>query len=158
MPSCNDSDGGFEIYLKGTSSGYWNEAGNLGYAEKTDYCLSASTLVEYYNQQACAIASWEEQCPGGCQDGACVQSDLPPAPPEDSEPVSQPASWASGAAVPVATPAMPIPGAAAPVEVPASPAKPLEPAQPPQQDNRLDVIISLLEEIRQMLLQILAKI
>lgn len=157
MPSCNDSDGGFEIYLKGTSSGYWNEAGSLGYAEKTDYCLSASTLVEYYNQQACAIASWEEQCPGGCQDGACVQSDLPPAPPEDSEPVSQPASWASCAAEP-ATPGGPMGGGAVPVGVPASPAKPAEPAQPPLQDNRLDMIISLLEEIRQMLQQILDRI
>jgi hypothetical protein len=42
--SCSDTDGGFDIFLQGTVSGY--NLGNL--YEHTDYCLNTTFLVEYY--------------------------------------------------------------------------------------------------------------
>lgn len=42
--SCSETDNGFDIYIQGTTSGYLNEE----YYSDIDYCLSNTTLVEYY--------------------------------------------------------------------------------------------------------------
>ncbi|VVC04524.1 Uncharacterised protein [Candidatus Bilamarchaeum dharawalense] len=70
-PTCSDSDGGADIYIKGhlqtESSDYY------------DSCVDASNLLEYY----CSGTSQAHNnyaCPSGyeCSDGACILSGVPP--------------------------------------------------------------------------------
>ena len=68
-PVCTDSDGGKNIYLKGTVSG------SLG--SFTDYCNSSNPgeLIEYY----CIsdfVQSNNIQCPNGCENGICKPEKL----------------------------------------------------------------------------------
>lgn len=70
--SCSDTDGGWEVFLQGTVSGY-----NLGDPyEHTDYCWDAQWLVEHFcigNQYSssfhdCDTGNYTMQC----SNGACV--------------------------------------------------------------------------------------
>lgn len=73
--SCSETDGGHEIYLKGTNSGIYN--GNSYAAD--DYCMQTpDDLFEYAcngNQNGGQVVT----CEHGCVDGACVE------PPEEEE-------------------------------------------------------------------------
>jgi hypothetical protein len=66
--TCEDTDGGFNIFVRGTVSGfYFGEPYSY-----TDYCQNNNTLNEYY----CTGSSWamnSTNCPQGygCRDGAC---------------------------------------------------------------------------------------
>lgn len=88
IPSCVDSDGGVNIYEKGTVEGL-NPNGTSG--SYTDFCISSSVCLlsdpncatQYYtNEGFCQggsdgksyIASKLQPCDQGCTDGACIPS------------------------------------------------------------------------------------
>jgi hypothetical protein len=72
-PECTDSDGGNNIYVKGTTKGYLLDSSM--YVEKSDYCViegeENGRLVESfcYNGQ---VADINHDCPAGCVDGECI--------------------------------------------------------------------------------------
>jgi len=73
-PSCTDSDGGINYYVKGTVR-YFDGAGYYNYS---DYCFSSTGLYERY----CSgnyVYGTTYYCPYGCSDGACVNV-TPPTP------------------------------------------------------------------------------
>ncbi|MBO3800174.1 MAG: hypothetical protein FGF52_03880 [Candidatus Brockarchaeota archaeon] len=82
----SDSDGGINYNVKGTARGF-NTTTQRCEEEKTDYCLGASTLLEYYisgadlktSLGACYCKNGQAGC---CYDGRCVEcltdSDCPP--------------------------------------------------------------------------------
>ncbi len=77
-PTCVDSDGGMNLDVRGTTTTTGSEWGAGG----TDYCQSATSLVEY----SCSIYGHSvpsgETCPSGqvCQDGACTATPVTPTP------------------------------------------------------------------------------
>ena len=70
--TCTDSDGGNNIYVKGTAS--------TGSSTATDFCYSTNSVTEYYcsSQTATALTSLTYVCPIGysCVTGACVQGNI----------------------------------------------------------------------------------
>lgn len=78
---CMDTDGGENIYEKGTLLNVYNATGK----NPTDYCLdyAPGTLVEYsceYNMEEGYLGTMGEgiysasiRCPKGCKNGACVK-------------------------------------------------------------------------------------
>jgi hypothetical protein len=223
---CIDSDGGQDFSVKGTVTGDsgaykqfvlglgetpWLSADSpYNYTVIHDFCMfNLDFNYQSIAEGFCAKdfrGNWhvgyiQTACPEGtvCMDGACVQKEMPPAPPgsqcedgaaegecsnekpkaceggelvDDAEKCGCPAGMiAAGTQCTSATtakapqaycatspvPAAASPGGAAPSEVAATPAKPAEPAQPQEQDSRLDRIIALLEQIRDILLKIIGK-
>ena len=67
-PSCTDSDGGKNYYVKGTVTFESND----GSKTYTDECSSSSNLMEFYCKNK-IVQSQQITCPSGytCQDGAC---------------------------------------------------------------------------------------
>lgn len=66
---CTDSDGGKNLYTKGTTSGkYGTVAGSSTY---NDYCLSDNQLVEYYCSGSNVLFR-TYSCSDSCASGACV--------------------------------------------------------------------------------------
>ena len=65
MASCIDSDGGKNIFVKGTTKSINKIA--------TDECntLNNNFITEYYCQENEAISTYA-QCPNSCKDGACT--------------------------------------------------------------------------------------
>ncbi|MEK6969333.1 MAG: hypothetical protein AABW48_02805 [Nanoarchaeota archaeon] len=65
---CIDTDGGDNIYKKGTTTG----PGLIG--PKTDYCQATTVLSEYFCNQDYIMTERLRTCPSGwtCSDGACV--------------------------------------------------------------------------------------
>ena len=72
--SCTDTDGGFEIYKEGNTTGILRFNGTV--VTETDSCAGWSTLTEYY-----CDGSWVKKqsvnCEYGCTDGACRVGDAP---------------------------------------------------------------------------------
>ena len=74
--TCTDSDGGNEIYLKGTVTG--KEIGTSKIISKTDYCTNQNNVVEYFcndiypNYEPGYVNNVIKSCPNSCVDGACV--------------------------------------------------------------------------------------
>jgi hypothetical protein len=64
---CSDSDGGKDVFAKGTAV--------TGSKTATDRCMSADSVYEFYCDNG-AIANQTLACPAGygCNDGACVKS------------------------------------------------------------------------------------
>ncbi|MCX6771764.1 MAG: PKD domain-containing protein [Candidatus Micrarchaeota archaeon] len=90
--ACSDTDGGPDIYVKGTASGY--EAGTLNYVVRTDYCKSPTEIVEYFREYSCTVNNRTWECPNGCYDGACnppVPGGAAPSPAPPPPTVSKPA-------------------------------------------------------------------
>ena len=67
--TCTDSDSGKDYYVKGTVT---DIDGN-----GTDYCSGANDLTEYFCGTQLQLNSETYTCPNGCQDGACVSSEIP---------------------------------------------------------------------------------
>jgi len=79
QPTCTDSDGGFNLYKKGTAT-----ATKDSYSQsKTDYC-DGGNVFEYYcrgsnnevidnGESGTHIDGEYETCPNGCTDGACIK-------------------------------------------------------------------------------------
>ena len=69
--SCSDTDGGYNINVKGTISGYYNGQPYVN----TDYCSSTTVLLEYYCIGGSKSSS-SYPCAGNttssCVDGACI--------------------------------------------------------------------------------------
>jgi len=69
--SCNDTDGGQVLRVKGTSTGYYN---GFSYS-KTDYCMTDTSIREYW---CVGNLNYEQNfnCQSGetCINGACVSS------------------------------------------------------------------------------------
>ena len=68
-PTCVDSDGGEDYYVKGTAS--------VNAKDYTDYCSDSSILAEYYCDTSNNVAEKLFTCPSGCKDGACIISSIP---------------------------------------------------------------------------------
>lgn len=64
-PRCTDSDGGFDLHIKGTATVV--EDGKVTW-EKEDFCFDSNTLYEYYCQDG-TIMHESTRCP--CSDGVC---------------------------------------------------------------------------------------
>jgi len=73
--TCTDSDGGKDVYTKGTAT---NTAGGKG----EDSCIGTSKVAEYYCNPDGTYAEEDKSCPSGyqCSSGACVESEEPPQP------------------------------------------------------------------------------
>lgn len=75
---CTDSDGGDNIYTKGTATG--KELGTNNTVSKTDYCYDSNNVVEnfcgdiYPGYPRGYVNNGIKSCPNGCSDGACIQS------------------------------------------------------------------------------------
>ena len=76
--SCTDSDGGNNIYIKGTTTGPDAYGGNTSrIATYTDSCDGTSRVLEFYcnttNSNSPYVTATNIPCPTGttCQDGAC---------------------------------------------------------------------------------------
>jgi hypothetical protein len=74
--SCSETDGGYDIYVKGLNTGYYN--GN--YFSSDDYCMNQTLypgdLMEYTCQESNNIISNSAEiitCDNYCYDGACVE-------------------------------------------------------------------------------------
>ncbi len=69
-PTCADTDGGSNIYTKGTVNAT-NSSGTYSY---TDYCISSSHVKEYYCQNNQALST-NAYCSKGCSNynGACTR-------------------------------------------------------------------------------------
>jgi len=65
-PTCTDSDGGYNIYVRGSSI-------DATGANRTDFCGS-NVLLEYYCDITNTTQGNTTVCPNGCYDGACVSS------------------------------------------------------------------------------------
>jgi hypothetical protein len=76
-PECTDSDGGPNIYVKGTTKGIL--AGSSMYIEKSDYCViegeTEGRLVESYCNDG-QVVSITQQCRVGCINGICTEPNL----------------------------------------------------------------------------------
>lgn len=74
-PTCNDTDNGYNIYVKGTC-----KDNNPLPFERTDNCQAATQLQEYWCSAPLTPGSEEScisevvACPYGCVDGACKQA------------------------------------------------------------------------------------
>jgi hypothetical protein len=69
--SCTDSDGGSNLFVKGTVSGYFD---NIPYS-KTEICLSSTELLEYYcggNYHYNFTYNCAGNMTSACSNGACV--------------------------------------------------------------------------------------
>jgi hypothetical protein len=78
VPGCTDSDGGNNIYIKGTTTGPDAYGGNTSrIATYTDSCDGTSRVLEFYcnttNSKSPYVTANNIACPSGytCQDGAC---------------------------------------------------------------------------------------
>ena len=71
QPTCVDSDGGLNPYVKGT----YQTCHSDGWCTlpRSDACLNANTLREAYCENNIAIENFSVNCPNGCSDGACLQ-------------------------------------------------------------------------------------
>jgi len=76
---CTDTDGGKDYSVKGIASGY---ARNGDEAELEDTCMEAGEHVgqlgEYFCLENGVVAVDFYSCPAGCQDGACVVTEILP--------------------------------------------------------------------------------
>lgn len=74
---CTDSDGGNNIYVKGTTTGEVRCAGPCSprrVATDTDLCLDGTRLNEWYCDPDDGYPTIQgNTCPNGCRDGACVK-------------------------------------------------------------------------------------
>lgn len=68
---CTDSDGGINIYQKGTTKGY--QIGTKEIISKTDYCLN-SRLVEFFCTADSEVNNAVKDCLMGCINGACLST------------------------------------------------------------------------------------
>ncbi len=71
-PTCEDSDGGVNKFVKGTTSGLFEDTEEL--TETTDECLYNTVVTEY----ACLNGKVYGQnlpCPNGCEAGACIEAE-----------------------------------------------------------------------------------
>jgi len=66
--SCTDTDGGFNIFKKGTAK---NSIGSY-----TDYCKEWNTVVEHHCIGENTVEWKSAECKVGCVDGACLDEDL----------------------------------------------------------------------------------
>ncbi len=66
LPQCSDSDGGEEIFVKGTTT--------YGSTVYEDYCLSYNVIYEYYCEDG-VLNQKQVMCPDGmdCENGYCVE-------------------------------------------------------------------------------------
>ncbi len=72
-PSCNDSDGGLNYYVKGNTFGNSQDGSNWS---KTDYC-EESIVLEYDCNNNMPGDGGSFVCPNGCIDGSCITSCSP---------------------------------------------------------------------------------
>ncbi|MBI2581337.1 hypothetical protein HYV85_06080 [Candidatus Woesearchaeota archaeon] len=75
---CSDSDGGENLYVKGTTSGLTSIGGK---DVETDSCsVPGGRLIEYVCNQFNIVLGYSSDCPSGykCSDGACVSASAPP--------------------------------------------------------------------------------
>ena len=178
--ACNDTDGGKDFYKKGmVTQGKW---------EYLDICVTKNRLFENYcngTTQAIEAHICEYGCfEGACNPQMAPAPDSPPAPPvticgdgtkEGECSAVKPKMCVNGVLTgnaaqcgcPAGTSAVGTQCASSSVAapqpsmlpVPAQPSKAMKPAVPlPEQPSLLERILSLLEEIKQILLQILKKI
>ena len=74
---CFDSDDGQNFLVKGTTTGIFDET--IGEIETvTDFCIDDTWVQEYYcghPRNLNAIVTTSNNCPYGCDDGACIGSD-----------------------------------------------------------------------------------
>jgi len=75
--ACSDSDGGIDLYEKGTTTGNY---GTVGFMENEDYCITYGSNEGKVVEYSCT-GSWQQyhvyDCPSGytCSDGHCVDED-----------------------------------------------------------------------------------
>ncbi|GEM_PF-3431298 len=75
--TCIDTDGGDNIYTKGTATG--KEIGTDKVISKTDYCSDNNNVVEYFCNDIYAgytpgyVNNGVKSCPNGCNNGACIE-------------------------------------------------------------------------------------
>ncbi|MEM5812461.1 MAG: hypothetical protein QW286_01965, partial [Candidatus Aenigmatarchaeota archaeon] len=72
---CNDSDGGKDYYVKGTTYGVLYTTASLEnyYKTYTDNCSpETGSLIEYYCSNNGYVFNEWYKCPNGCVDGACA--------------------------------------------------------------------------------------
>ena len=70
---CADSDGGYNLAVKGTTKGYDAATGKT--VQRTDACVSAKpTAITEYSCKGSNVVSANASCPTGqvCSDGACI--------------------------------------------------------------------------------------
>jgi len=85
--TCTDTDGGIDIYTKGTTTGVWDfYTGfinvSIDMSTHTDYCRINYGYVnglpkgvsEYYCNSQGRKSEQYYDCPNGCQDGTCIQN------------------------------------------------------------------------------------
>jgi len=82
-PTCTDSDGGKNYYVKGTVEGSWEGYENI--EKETDACCidcenrisveKAENLIEVFCNDKGYIDLEIYECPNGCEDGACIEAE-----------------------------------------------------------------------------------
>lgn len=65
-PPCTDTDGGKDIFTKGTLTTSYGD-------KKTDFCTDPTIIGEYYCVPDASFAFGGFECPGNCSNGACLQ-------------------------------------------------------------------------------------
>src|SRR3989344_2370991 len=78
IPSCTDSDGGINNYVKGITTGparCVNQSECMGSVSVTDARDSDNTGIEFYCEDGYRTAAPDFKCPNGCQDGACIKGE-----------------------------------------------------------------------------------
>ncbi len=79
--ACTETDSGFNIYQKGTTTGY--EIGTKNIISKTDYSIDSSHIVEFFCDGPNSAYYYEyvnngvKECLNGSTDGACKPDQLP---------------------------------------------------------------------------------
>ena len=73
LPSCFDSDGGLDYYVKGFTEGY-SELG-VYWGASRDFCQNTTLLMEYSCKDGHDYMS-SFDCPYGCENGACKQASV----------------------------------------------------------------------------------
>ena len=75
--TCDDSDGGYDVYTKGTITGPHTSDSARQYTS-TEYCINDVWLHEYYCGADHLVTGDSYVCSNGCQDGACLSADTTP--------------------------------------------------------------------------------
>lgn len=79
-PMCKDTDGGFDLYVKGSvsgmdASGFFRDPFGEDFGE--DKCLENQIREYYCTENGYGIVGSITDCPAGCSDGACLSEVCP---------------------------------------------------------------------------------